>query len=123
MNKPLEIIKQEIKNYIPVVADEIKKIINEPVSDKELNRVKVQLKANILMAVESSSSTAEVIARHQLCHNRNIPIEEIVEKIEKVGKDDVMKAAQYIFNSKSTYTLLGNLEKYPSYEDVEKMVK
>ena len=75
------------------------------------------------MALESSSSTAEVIARHQLCHNRNIPIEEIVEKIEKVGKDDVMKAAQYIFNSKPTYTLLGNLEKYPSYEDVEKMVK
>lgn len=115
--------QEEIKNYMPVVADEIKKIINEPVSDTELNRVKVQLKANILMALESSSSTAEVIARHQLCHNRNIPIEEIVEKIEKVGKDDVMKAAQYIFNSKPTYTLLGNLEKYPSYEDVEKMVR
>ncbi|MBR1601116.1 MAG: insulinase family protein [Alphaproteobacteria bacterium] len=115
--------EEEIKNYMPVVADEIKKIINEQVSDKELSRVKVQMKANILMALESSSSTAEVIARHQLCHNRNIPMEEIVEKIEKVGKDDVMKAAQYIFNSKPTYTLLGNLEKYPSYEDVEKMVK
>ena len=115
--------QEEIKNYMPVVADEIKKIVNEQVSDKELNRVKVQFKANILMALESSSSTAEVIARHQLCHNRNIPMEEIVEKIEKVNKDDILKAAQFIFAGKPTYTLLGNLEKYPSYEDVEKMVR
>ncbi|MBQ8482354.1 MAG: insulinase family protein [Alphaproteobacteria bacterium] len=115
--------QEEIKNYLPVVADEIKKIANEPVNDKELSRVKVQMKANILMALESSSSTAEVIARHQLCHNRSIPIEEIVEKVEKVNKDDIMKAAQLIFSSKPTYTLLGNLKKYPSYEDVEKMVK
>ena len=106
--------QEEIKNYMPVVADEIKKIVNEKVSDKELNRVKVQFKANILMALESSSSTAEVIARHQLCYNRNIPIEEIVEKIEKVDGDDVMKAAQLIFASKPTYTLLGNLRNYPS---------
>ncbi len=115
--------QEEIKNYMPVVTDEIKKIMNEPVSDKEINRVKVQFKANILMALEKSSSTAEVIARHQLCHNRNIPMEEIVEKIEKVSKEDVMKAAQFIFSGKPTYTLLGNLKKYPSYEDIEKLLK
>ena len=113
--------QEEIMNYIPVVADEIKKIMNEPVSDKELNRIKVQMKANILMALESSSSTAEVIARQQLCHNRNIPIEEIVAKIDAVGKDEVMQAAQCIFSGKPTYTLLGNLQKYPSYEDIVKM--
>ena len=115
--------QEEIKNYMPVVVDEVKKIVNEKVSDKELDRVKVQFKANILMALESSSSTAEIIARHQLYYNRNIPIEEIVEKIEKVNKDDIVKAAQLIFGSKPTYTLLGNLEKYPSYEDIEKMMQ
>jgi len=115
--------QEEIKNYLPVIGDEIKKIVNEPVSDKELDRVKVQLKANILMALESSSSTAEVIARQQLCHNRNIPIEEIVEKIEKVNKASVLAAAQYVFGSVPTYTLLGNLSKYPSYEDIAKMVQ
>lgn len=115
--------QEEIKNYIPVVADEIKKIVNDPVSDKELNRVKVQLKASILMALESSSSTAEVIARQQLCHNRNIPVDEIVSKIENVSKDDIMKTARLIFGSKPTYTLLGKLDKYPEYEEVEKLLR
>ena len=113
---------EQIKNYLPVVADEIKKICNEPVSDKELNRVKVQLKASVLMALESSSSTAEVIARQQLIHNRNLPIEEIVERIDSVSKDDILAMAQYIFGGKLTYTLLGNLCEYPSYEQMEKML-
>jgi predicted Zn-dependent peptidase len=113
---------EQIKNYLPVVADEIKKICNEPVSDKELNRVKVQLKASVLMALESSSSTAEVIARQQLIHNRNLPIEEIVERIDSVSKDDILAMAQQIFGGKLTYTMLGNLCEYPSYEQMEKML-
>lgn len=112
--------QEEIKNYLPVVADEVKKIRSEYVSDKELNRVKVQMKAGMLMALESSSSTAEVVARQQLIHNRFIPVSEIVEKIDCITKEDVLKAAQLIFNGKLTYTLLGNLSEYPDYETLGK---
>lgn len=110
----------EIKKYLPVVADEVKKICNEYVTDAELNRVKVQYKAGMLMALESSSSTAEMVARRYLLHNRFIPIEEIIAKIDAVSKDDVLKAAQMIFSSPLTYTLLGNLSEYPSYDEVQK---
>lgn len=113
---------EQIKKYLPVVADEIKKICNEYVTDAELNRVKVQYKAGMLMALESSSSTAEMVARRYLLHNRFIPVEEIIAKIDSVSKDDVMKAAQNIFSSPLTYTLLGNLNKYPSYEELQKML-
>ncbi|MCQ2735469.1 MAG: insulinase family protein, partial [Alphaproteobacteria bacterium] len=115
--------QEEITNYLPVVVDEIKKITNEFVTDKELNRVKVQMKASILMALESSSSTAEVVARQQLIHNRFIPVSEIVEKIDSITKEDILKAAQYIFNTKLTYTLLGNLNKYPDYETLAKSIR
>lgn len=113
----------EIKNYIPVVADEIKRIVNEPVSDTELNRVKVQFKAAMLMALESSSSTAEVVARRYMLHNRFVPMEEIIEIIESISKDDLMAAARQIFSSPMTYTLLGNLRKYPDFEQVQEYFK
>ena len=111
---------EDINSYIPVVADEVKKIVNEPVTEAELNRVKVQFKAGMLMALESSSSTAEMVARRYLLHNRFIPIEEVIDIIDNVSKDDVMKAAQMIFGSPFSYTLLGNLDKYPSFEQAEK---
>lgn len=113
---------EQIPCYLPVVAEEIKKISNDLVSDKEFNRVKVQLKASVLMALESSSSTAEVIARQQLIHKRNLPIAEIVERIDSVTKEDIRTMAQQIFGGKLTYTLLGNLNKYPSYDKMQKMI-
>ena len=112
--------EEEIKQYVPVVADELKKVVNDYVSDKELERVKVQLKASMLMALESSSSTAEVIARQYLLYNRVIPVEEIVEKINSISKEDIQRLARRVFASKPTYTLLGNLRDYPSYDLVEK---
>ena len=113
----------EIKNYIPVVADEVKRIVNEPVSDVELNRVKVQFKAGMLMGLESSSATAEVVARRHLLYNRFIPIEEIIDIIESISKDDVMKAAQQVFSTPLTYTLLGDLKQYPDFEKVQQYFK
>lgn len=113
---------EQIQKYVPVVSDEIKKICNEKVSDKELNRVRVQLKASLLMGLESSSSTAEVMARQQLIHNRVLPVAEIVERIESVTKEKILNMAQMIFGGKPTYTLLGNLNDYPAYEDLQKML-
>ena len=114
---------EEINKLVPVVVDEIKKTVQEKVSDKELERAKTQLKASMLMALESSSATAEVIARQMLLYNRVIPTDEIVERIEAVTADDVQKAAQMLFSSKPTYTLLGDLKTYPTYDEVQKMLQ
>ena len=108
---------------MPVIGDEIKKICNETVSDTELKRAKTQLKASMLMTLESSSSSAEILARQLLLFNRIIPVEEMVEKIENVTKEDIRTIAQNIFSSTPTYTLLGSIDGYPDYNAVAKMIK
>lgn len=112
-----------VQQLIPVIIDEIKKVVNEKVTLKELNRAKVQLKASMLMALESSSSTAEVIARQMLLHNKVIPTDDIVAKIDAVTLDDILQAAQFLFSSNPTYTLLGDLKSYPSYEKIQESLK
>lgn len=115
---------KELHELLPVVTDEIKKIMNEPVSDIELQRAKTQIKASLLMSLESSSTTAEIIARQMLLFKRVIPTAEIVAKIESITKDDLQKLAQHIFTTTPTYTLLGcNGSKYPSYDEVKALLK
>lgn len=114
---------EEIAKMAPVVADEIKKVVQEKVSPEELNRAKIQLKASMLMALESSSSTAEVIARQSLLYNRVIPTQEIVDRIEAVSLEDIRNAAQALFASRPTYALLGDLKDYPSYEQMQNLLK
>ena len=114
---------KELKELMPVICEEINKICREKVSEQELNRAKTQLKASMLMALESSSSTAEVLARQMLLFDRIIPIEEMVERIEKVSVDDVQNIARKIFSSNPTYTLVGDIEGYPLYDEIKQMIK
>ena len=114
---------KELHELLPVVADEIKKMMQDKVSVTELNRAKTQIKASLLMSLESSSTTAEIMARQMLLFKRVIPTEEIVQKIEAITADDLERLAQKIFTSAPTYALLGcNGGKYPSYDEIRKML-
>ena len=113
----------ELNELIPVVSDEIKKVVNDKVKEEELRRAKMQLKASMLMALESSSSTAEVMARQQLIHGHIIETDEIIKRIDAVTVDDIQKVAQTIFTTTPTYTLLGNFNKYPSYGELKNLLK
>lgn len=115
--------QDELKQLLPVVTDEIKKICDQLVSEKELSRAKTQLKASMLMSLESSSSTAEIAARQLLIFNRIIPVAEMVERIEKVTREDVLKVAREIFSSVPTYCLLGAIDGHASYDEVKALLK
>lgn len=115
--------QEELKQLMPVICDEIKKICTEKVDIKELNRAKIQLKASMLMTLESSSSTAEILARQMLLFNRIIPVEEMVERIERVTVDDIYNIANRIFSTNPTYALIGAIDGHPDYEAIKKMIK
>lgn len=113
--------KEELKELLPVVADEIRKVRTDMVGEKELARAKVQLKASMLMGLESSSSSAEVLARQMLLFNRIIPVEEMVDRVESVTLQDIQKSANRIFASSPAYTLLGSIDSYLDYEHLKKL--
>jgi predicted Zn-dependent peptidase len=56
----------------------------ETLDEAEIARVKAQMKAGLLMALESSSARAEQLARHIHIHGRPIPLEEIIAQIDAV---------------------------------------
>lgn len=115
--------KNELRQVMPVVCEEIRKVCNDKITEKELQRAKTQLKASMLMALESSSSTAEVFARQMLIFNRIIPVEEMVDRINRITTDDIRAVASEIFSSKPTYTLVGDVDGYPEYDQVQKLIR
>jgi predicted Zn-dependent peptidase len=84
---------EDAPELMQVVVDQIASAA-ETVTDAEVGRVKAQMKAGLLMALESSSARAEQLARQMFAWGRPIPLSELVAKIEAVTVDGVRAAGR-----------------------------
>lgn len=76
-----------------VVVDQIAQA-SENLTESEVARAKAQMKAGLLMALESSRSRAEQLARQMLAYGRPIPLSELVGKIEAVTVESARAAGR-----------------------------
>ncbi|MEK9671874.1 MAG: pitrilysin family protein [Rhodospirillaceae bacterium] len=99
----------EVKDMMPIIADELNKVRLD-VTEEEVARARAQLKASILMSLESTTSRCEQLARQMLIYGGTKTTEEIVEKIDAVTPYDVMRAATRLFSSPPTLSAIGPLK-------------
>ena len=66
----------------------------ETISEAEVARAKAQMKAGLLMALESSGERIGQLARHMLAWGRPIPLSELVEKVEAVTVESARAAGR-----------------------------
>jgi len=104
--------RDDMAELMPVLGTEIAKVCTQ-VSDDEVRRAAAQLKASILMSLESTSARCEQLARQLMVFDRLIPVEEVVEKIDQVDAAAVCKVAERVFASKPTLTALGPIAALP----------
>ena len=104
--------ESEAAELIPVTLDELTKVQHE-VTAAELNRARAQVKASLLMSLESPGSRCEQIARQIQVFGRIMPTEETVAKINAVTIDDVQHAATSIFRAAPTLAVMGPADQVP----------
>jgi len=93
---------------IDVVGEQFVRAASEKPGDAELGRSKAQLKAGLLMALESSSARAEQMARQLLLFDRLISTEELVERVDAVTPEAVrVLAAKLIGESRPSVAVVG----------------
>jgi predicted Zn-dependent peptidase len=97
----------DVAELMRVVVDEINAAA-QTLSEAEIARAKAQMKAGLLMALESSSARAEQLARQIIAYGRPIPLDEIVAKIDAVTVESARAAGQdLIARSRPAIAALG----------------
>ena len=86
---------------MPVTLEELRKV-QTSVSEAELAAREAQVKASVLMSLESTGSRCEQLARQIQMFGRVMPTEETVRKIKAVTPEDIQRAAVRHFRSKPT---------------------
>ena len=101
---------RHIDQVLDLSLKEVRRIVREAVSDEELQLAKEQAISTVLLSLESSSARAGALARQEIIHGRRIPPDEIIQRIDAVTADDVLRLAQTHFTT-DTVALgaLGNL--------------
>ena len=101
---------EKTREVLELTLKELTRLKREPVPEDELKRAKDQIKSNMVLGLESSSSRMNNLARQQMYHGRFFSAEEIVHGVERVTSDDVQRLAHTLFvPERLALTLLGNL--------------
>jgi predicted Zn-dependent peptidase len=90
--------EEEVADLLPVVLDELRKS-TENITDEEVIRVRNQIRAGLLMSLESPSARAGQLARQQILWGRPIPLQETVDRINRITADRVKQIASQLFDT------------------------
>ncbi|MFO7770491.1 MAG: pitrilysin family protein [Roseovarius gahaiensis] len=104
----------EMANLAQITLDEMKRAA-EDFRDDEIERARAQMKAGLLMGLESPSNRAERLARMLQIWDRVPPLEEVVERIDAVTLADVRRLAETtITTAPAAMALYGPVDAAPS---------
>jgi predicted Zn-dependent peptidase len=96
---------------VHLVMEQFRRLKSEPLPADELRRAKDQLKGNLLLSLESSTSRMSNLARQQMHFNYFFGMQEILDKVESISEDQVLAMANQLFQPELVaVTLLGRLD-------------
>jgi predicted Zn-dependent peptidase len=95
-------LPEKAEKALGMINKEIRKITRTPVSQRELNRTKDQLKGNLKLGLESPSSRMHRLAKMELFMQKWVEIDEIIAKIDAVTSEDIVAVANRLFVEQDT---------------------
>jgi predicted Zn-dependent peptidase len=111
--------EDEISDLMQLTVDELKRAAGD-MSDAEVARARAQLKAGLLMGLESPSARAERLARLLAIWGRVPDVEEAVQRIDAVGTSDVRRYAGEMAQARAALALYGPVTSAPGLEAMRK---
>ena len=101
---------RQTDEVLDIALDEMRRIVRRGITAEELELMKEQAIAMILLGLEDSSVRAGTLARLEMVHGRQISLEETLVKIEAVTIEEVQELAKEFFQTeKIAFGALGNL--------------
>lgn len=109
--------EEEIGDLTELTTDELKRATAD-MSEAEVARARAQLRAGLLMGLESPSSRAERNARLLSIWGRVPDVDEAVAKIDAVGTDAVRAFAGEMIGARAALAIYGPVARAPGIEEI-----
>ncbi|SFL75619.1 M16 family metallopeptidase [Salibacterium qingdaonense] len=95
------------------VFEIVEDIALDGLTEKEIENGKEQLKGNLILGLESTSSRMSRNGRNELLLGRHRSLEDTVQRLENVSKEDVQRTASTMFRSEYALSFISNSGRIP----------
>ena len=100
-----------VNESLSLVTRELNVLQSTSVNEQELVNAKDFMKSSLFLSMENMEAIMTRIARNEMCFGKYIPFENLVESIDHVTGEDILRLARKIFGRQElTFTALGPLE-------------
>jgi predicted Zn-dependent peptidase len=110
--------EEEAAELLPVLCDETMKL-EKGFTPVELARAKAQMKAGLLMSLESTSARCEQMAQHMLIHGTPFDPDDIVRRIDAVDDAAIKRVVAGWRNGSPTLVALGPVGRLEDFARLE----
>jgi predicted Zn-dependent peptidase len=101
---------EKTPEVLRLTIEELRRLKEDTVPEAELKRAKDQLKSNIVLGLESSSSRMANLARQEMYFGRFFTVDDIIAEVEAITPANIQTLARDLFRPESiALTVLGNL--------------
>lgn len=90
--------EEDVAELVPVILEELNRAITS-ITEEEVMRVRNQIRAGLLMSLESPTARAGQLARQQILWGRPIEMSETIERINKIDVARVQEIAGELFTN------------------------
>ena len=100
-----------IHKTLEVIGTQMKRLKEGDLAGESIHDIKTQIKGNLLLSRESTISRMSSLAKNEIYYNREVSVEEVLEKIQAVSLEDIIALANDIFISDQlTLVCLGKMD-------------
>jgi len=107
--------EDEAAELVPALCEEAMKL-QDGLTPIELSRAKAQMKAGLLMSLESTSARCEQLAQHLLIYGTPFDPPEVVQRIEAVDDAAIRRVVSLWCSAPPTVAALGPLSRLEDYD-------
>lgn len=90
-----------------VIRDELNKVMDEGITETEMERAKGSMRGGLALSLEDSNSRMVRLGRDELAGMPHLSTDERLEKLESVTREEVQKVAQEMYQSERLIGAVG----------------
>lgn len=109
---------QKVDKTVVAILEEMSKLINKKVSEKELTKAKEYRKGHLKLRLEDTQEVADMFGLRELLEKRILTVEEVISLIDRVTVDDIFRVVTRLFRTERL-----NLSLIGPFEDENRFLK